>query len=326
MTFLHPYYFLLLLVVPLALYIYIKRQKTPATFTLSTTGAFEGLRRSWRSRLYPLPFGLILLAYILVTIALARPQSSTSHSTRETEGINIMLVMDVSGSMLAQDLQPNRIEAAKAVASEFVASRPSDNIGLVVFAGESYTQCPLTTDHAVVLNMIQKVELGLINDGTAIGSGLATAVSRLKDVKGDSRVVVLLTDGTNNAGAIAPITAAEIAESFGIRVYTIGVGSKGEAPTPVQTLMGVEYMMLPVDIDEGMLQEIAKRTGGQYFRATDNASLKAIYKEIDQMEKVKLKVENFTQKAEHFPIFLWLALGLTAAALLLRNTWLRSLP
>lgn len=326
MTFLYPYYFLLLLIVPLAIYLYIKRQQRPATFTLSTTRAFEGFSRSLRSRLYWLPFALVLLSYTLAIFALARPQSSTSHSTRETEGINIMMVLDVSGSMLARDLKPNRIEAAKSVASEFVASRPSDNIGLVVFAGESYTQCPLTTDHAMVLNLMKEVELGLISDGTAIGSGLATAVSRLKDVEGDSKVVVLLTDGTNNAGAIAPITAAEIAQSFGIRVYTIGVGTKGEAPTPVQTLMGIEYMMLPVDIDEGMLQDIATRTGGQYFRATDNASLKAIYNEIDQMEKVKLKVENFTQKSEHFAVFLWASLALAALALLLRNTWLRSLP
>lgn len=326
MTFLHPYYFLLLLVVPLVIYLYVKRQQRPATFKLSTTKAFDGYHTSLRSRLHWLPFALLLVSYTFAIFALARPQSSTSHSTRETEGINIMLVLDVSGSMLARDLQPNRIEAAKAVASEFVASRPSDIIGLVVFAGESYTQCPLTTDHAMVLNLMKEVELGLISDGTAIGSGLATAVSRLKDVEGDSKVVVLLTDGTNNAGAIAPITAAEIAESFGIRVYTIGVGTKGEAPTPVQTIMGIEYMMLPVDIDEGMLQEIAAGTDGRYFRATDNASLKAIYEEIDQMEKVKLKVENFTQKTEHFALFLWLSLGFAAAALLLRNTWLRSLP
>nr|WP_311520684.1 VWA domain-containing protein [uncultured Porphyromonas sp.] len=326
MTFAHPYFFLLLLLVPLAIWLYLWREKRPATFTLSTIGAFRGRKVSWRTRLCWLPFALALLAFISGVVALARPQSSNAYSTESTEGINIVLALDISGSMLAKDLQPNRFEAAKSVAGEFVSSRPYDNIGLVVFAGESYTQCPLTTDHAVLLNMINGVEMGLVNDGTAIGSGLATAVNRLKEIKEGSKVVILLTDGTNNSGTIAPVTAAEIAASFGIRVYTIGVGTMGEALYPIQTYLGVEYVSMPVEIDEASLKQIASATGGQYFRATDNNSLHKIYEEIDQLEKVKLKVESFTQKEELFPPYLWAALILLFAALLLRSTLFRRMP
>lgn len=326
MTFAHPYFFLLLLLVPLAIGLYLWREKQPATFTLSTIGAFRGRKVSWRTRLCWLPFALALLAFISGVVALARPQSSNAYSTESTEGINIVLALDISGSMLAKDLQPNRFEAAKSVAGEFVSSRPYDNIGLVVFAGESYTQCPLTTDHAVLLNMINGVEMGLVNDGTAIGSGLATAVNRLKEIKEGSKVVILLTDGTNNSGTIAPVTAAEIAASFGIRVYTIGVGTMGEALYPIQTYLGVEYVSMPVEIDEASLKQIASATGGQYFRATDNNSLHKIYEEIDQLEKVKLKVESFTQKEELFPPYLWAALILLFAALLLRSTLFRRMP
>ena len=326
MTFAHPYFFLLLLLVPLAVWLYLWREKRPATFTLSTIGAFRGRKVSWRTRLCWLPFALALLAFISGVVALARPQSSNAYSTESTEGINIVLALDISGSMLAKDLQPNRFEAAKSVAGEFVSSRPYDNIGLVVFAGESYTQCPLTTDHAVLLNMINGVEMGLVNDGTAIGSGLATAVNRLKEIKEGSKVVILLTDGTNNSGTIAPVTAAEIAASFGIRVYTIGVGTMGEALYPIQTYLGVEYVSMPVEIDEASLKQIASATGGQYFRATDNNSLHQIYEEIDQLEKVKLKVESFTQKEELFPPYLWAALILLFVALLLRCTLFRRMP
>lgn len=326
MTFAHPYFFLLLLLVPLAIWLYLWREKRPATFTLSTIGAFRGRMVSWRTRLCWLPFALALLAFISGVVALARPQSSNAYSTESTEGINIVLALDISGSMLAKDLQPNRFEAAKSVAGEFVSSRPYDNIGLVVFAGESYTQCPLTTDHAVLLNMINGVEMGLVNDGTAIGSGLATAVNRLKEIKEGSKVVILLTDGTNNSGTIAPVTAAEIAASFGIRVYTIGVGTMGEALYPIQTYLGVEYVSMPVEIDEVSLKQIASATGGQYFRATDNNSLHKIYEEIDQLEKVKLKVESFTQKEELFPPYLWAALILLFAALLLCSTLFRRMP
>lgn len=326
MTFAHPHFFLLLLVVPPVIYLYIARLRDPATFTLSTTGAFKNMKRGWRSRLHWLPFGLLVLSYIATVTALARPQTMSSHSEESTEGIHINMVLDISASMLARDLEPNRIEAAKMVASSFIASRPHDNIGLVVFAGESYTQCPLTTDHGVLLNLLNTVEMGLIQDGTAIGNGLATAVSRLKDVEGKSKVVILLTDGTNNAGAISPRTAAEIAQSFGIRVYTIGVGTRGKALYPVNTVFGIEYQPMQVEIDEEMLKSIASTTGGAYFRATDSESLKAIYSEIDQMEKVKLRIENFTQKTEYFYFWVGIALTLAFIGLLLRSTLFRSLP
>lgn len=326
MTFVYPHYFWLLLLVPLFIWLYIQRRKRPATFTLSSLQAFQGMKPSWRVLLHWLPFALLLLSYCLIVVALARPQSSSSHSSQSTEGINVVLAVDASGSMLAQDLKPNRMEAAKSVAADFVTSRTNDNIGLVVFAGESYTQCPLTTDHVMLINLIHSVQMGLVSDGTAIGSGLATSINRLKDIEAGSKVVILLTDGTNNSGAIAPQTAAEIAKSFGIRVYTIGVGTKGQAPSPVQTVFGIEYVMMPVEIDEAMLQSIADMTGGKYFRATDNESLRKIYAEIDQMEKVKLKVENFTQKAEHYPIFLWSALALAFLGLVGRSTLFRNVP
>lgn len=326
MTFAHPYAFFMLIAVPPLVYLYISRLKDPATFTLSTMGAFKEMRSDWRSRLHHLPFVLLMLSYIAGVVAMARPQTTSSNAEQSTEGINITMVLDISTSMLARDLKPNRIEAAKIVASDFIVSRPHDNIGLVIFAGESYTQCPMTTDHSVLLNLLNSVEMGLIQDGTAIGNGLATAVSRLKETEGNSKVVILLTDGTNNAGVISPATAAEIARSFGIRVYTIGVGTRGEALSPVNTIFGIEYQPKKVDIDEDMLKSIAATTGGSYFRATDNESLSAIYKEIDKMEKVKLKVENFTQKTEYFYLFVGLALLLAFLAVLLRDTLFRTLP
>lgn len=326
MTWANPLYFWLLLLIPLFIWLYIQHEKSPATFTLSTTGAFKGRKVSWRTRLSWLPFALAIVGYTLGIIALARPQSSDSYSTQSTEGINIVLAIDISGSMLTRDLEPNRFEAAKMVAGEFISSRPNDNMGLVVFARESYTQCPLTTDHAVLLSLVDAVEMGLVDDGTAIGSGLATAVNRLKDIEEGSKVVILLTDGTNNSGTIAPITAAEIAASFGIRVYTIGVGTMGEALSPIQTILGIEYIPQKVEIDEASLRDIAATTGGQYFRATDNNSLRAIYAEIDQLEKTKLKVESFTQKEELFPPFVWGALVALFGALLLRSTIFRRMP
>lgn len=326
MTFDHPYYLWLLLLIPLFVWLYLRRLKTSATFTLSTTKAFIGRKPSWRTRLSWLPFALAMIGYALGIVALSRPQSSDTYSEQSTEGINIVLALDISGSMLAQDLEPNRLEAAKSVAGQFVSSRPNDNIGLVVFAGESYTQCPLTTDHAVLLNMINGVQMGLVNDGTAIGSGLATAVNRLKEIEEGSKVVILLTDGTNNSGTIAPVTAAEIASKFGIRVYTIGVGTIGQAKYPIQTYMGIEYVMMPVEIDEEILTKIAETTGGEYFRATDNDSLRSIYEQIDQLEKVKLRVESFTQKEEKFPPFLWGAAISLFIALLLRSTLFRKMP
>lgn len=237
-----------------------------------------------------------------------------------------MLAMDISGSMLAQDLKPDRLEAAKDVAASFINGRPNDNIGLVVFSAESFTQCPLTTDHAVLLNLFKDIQSGMIQDGTAIGLGLANAVSRIKDSQAKSKVIILLTDGSNNAGEIAPVTAAEIAKTFGIRVYTIGVGTKGMAPYPFQTAFGVQYQNIPVEIDEATLRQIASTTGGQYFRATDNASLKEIYSEIDQMEKTKISVREYSKKQEEYKNWALLVFGLLLGEILLRNTLLRNIP
>jgi Ca-activated chloride channel family protein len=228
--------------------------------------------------------------------------------------------------MRAEDLKPNRLEAAKDVAASFINGRVNDNIGLVIFSGESFTQCPLTTDHAVLLNLFKDVHCGMIEDGTAIGLGLANAVSRIKDSQAISKVIILLTDGSNNMGEIAPITAAEIAKTFGIRVYTIGVGTKGVAPYPFQTAFGVQYQNVPVDIDEDMLKQIAALTGGQYFRAMDNANLKSIYAEIDLMEKTKISVQEYSKKEEEYRNLALLVFGLLLLEILLRNILLRNIP
>lgn len=272
------------------------------------------------------PFVLRVISIALIIIVIARPQAVNSWEETESQGIDIVLALDVSGSMLAQDLQPNRIEAAKKVASEFVTDRKNDKIGLVIFAGESFTQCPLTTDHKVLLNLLKDVNFGMIEDGTAIGLGLANSVNRLKDSPSKSKVVILLTDGTNNRGQIAPLTAADLAKSYGIRVYTIGVGTKGMAPTPVQTPFGMRIQNMPVDIDEKTLTEIASLTGGQYFRAVDTEGLREVYREIDQMEKYLISVQNVTRKQELFLPFALVALALILIELILRRTWLRTIP
>lgn len=247
-----------------------------------------------------IPFILRIAAISLIIVALARPRSSSEMERIDTEGIDIVLAMDVSTSMLARDFEPDRISAAKDIAIEFIAQRPSDRMGIVVFAGESYTQCPLTTDRATLINLMKDVQTDLIEDGTAIGNGLATAVARMKDSDAKSRVVILLTDGVNNRGEIAPATAAEIAKTYGVRVYTIGIGSQGEAPYPVMTAWGVELRKLPVEIDEDLLKSIAEATGGRYFRATDNTKLAEIYSEINQMEKVRTTVDSFPVYKELF--------------------------
>jgi len=273
-----------------------------------------------------LPFLLRVISIALIIVVIARPQSVNSWEETESQGIDIVLALDVSGSMLSQDLQPDRLQAAKKVAAEFVTDRKNDNIGLVVFAGESFTQCPLTTDHSVLLNLLNEIEFGLIEDGTAIGLGLATSVNRLKESESESRVVILLTDGTNNRGQIAPLTAADMARSYGIRVYTVGVGTTGMAPTPVQTPFGVRMQNLPVEIDEKTLTEIAAMTGGQYFRAQDTEGLRQVYEEIDEMEKYLISVQNVTQRQEMFLPFALVAMALILIELLLRRTWLRVIP
>ncbi len=328
MIFANPHYlYLLLLLIPLIIWYIFRMRKKQASLQVSAMEAFDTPKATTlKVYMRHIPFVLRMIAVALVIVILARPQSTNSWDTKSTEGIDIMMAIDVSTSMLAEDLKPNRLEAAKNVAASFINGRPNDNIGLVVFAGESFTQCPLTTDHAVLLNLFKDIQCGMIEDGTAIGLGLANAVSRIKDSNAKSRVIILLTDGVNNRGEIAPVTASEIAQTFGIRVYTIGIGTRGEAPYPFQTAFGVKYQNVPVEIDEELLKQIASNTGGQYFRATDNASLKSIYQEIDQMEKTKISVQQYSKKQEEYTPLALLIFALLLLELLLRNTWLRNIP
>ena len=273
-----------------------------------------------------IPFILRTFALVMIVIAIARPRSSEELSKIDTEGIDIMLAMDVSTSMLARDLTPDRISASKDIAIEFISQRPSDRMGIAVFAGESYTQCPLTTDRATLINLMKEVQTDLIEDGTAIGNGLATAVARLKDSDAKSRVVILLTDGVNNSGEVSPQMAAEIAKTYGVRVYTIGVGKEGMAPYPVMTPWGVQVQNMKVEIDEKLLKEIAESTGGRYFRATDNTKLAEIYSEINKMEKARTTVDSFPVYEELFGKYALLALIALLAQLLFNWFVIRRLP
>lgn len=325
--FANPKYFLLLvLLIPMILWYVFREKRSHADLQFSSLRAFRGIKHTGRIWLRHVLFGLEVLAILFLVVALARPQSSNSWQTYTSEGIDIVLALDISGSMLARDFKPDRLEAAKEVATKFILERPQDKIGLVIFAGESFTQCPLTTDQAVLVNLLREVKSGIIEDGTAIGLGLANAVNRLKDSPAKSKVVILLTDGVNNRGAIAPATAAELAKTFGIRVYTIGVGTYGEAPYPVQTPFGIQMQKMPVEIDEDVLQQIAALTGGKYFRATDNDKLKQIYAEIDQLEKSKIEVKHFSKKDEHYFIFGLIGMSLLILQVLLRYTLLRKIP
>lgn len=303
-------------------------RKNQASVEMSSSQAFD-VPKAVTAKVYlrHVPFVLRMIAIALVIIILARPQSTNSWQNSSTEGIDIMMAIDISSSMLAQDLRPNRLESAKNVAAAFINGRPNDNIGLVVFSAESFTQCPLTTDHAILLNLFKDIQSGMIEDGTAIGLGLANAVSRIKDSQAKSKVIILLTDGSNNRGEIAPVTAAEIAKTFGIRVYTIGVGTKGAAPYPFRLPGGtIQTQMVPVDIDEPTLKQIATTTGGQYFRATDNASLKEIYSEIDQMEKTKISVQEYSKKQEEYKNIALILFALLLLELLLKHTLLKKIP
>ena len=327
MTFNNPEYLFLLLLLITIVFWYIKEMhKSDASLQISTHRNLQTMKKSYKVKLLHVPFVLRSFAIALIIIALARPQASNSWRTESTEGIDIMMALDISGTMMAEDLKPNRLKASKDVASEFILSRPNDNIGLVVFAGESFTQCPLTTDHAVLVNLFNGIDYGLIEDGTAIGLGLANAINRIKDSKAKSKVIILLTDGSNNRGDIAPITAAEIAKSFGIRIYAIGVGSYGQVRIPVQTPMGLQYQVMDSEFDEKSLQEIAGMTGGHYFRATNNAKLRNIYQEIDKMEKTKINVREYNKKNEEFFVFAIVAFLLLLTEILLRNTILKRIP
>ena len=293
---------------------------------MSASGPFSNYKPTFRQRLRHSLFFFRLLAFAALVVALARPQSSSKGQNVTTEGIDIVISMDISGSMLAEDLKPNRIEASKKLAQEFINSRPNDRIGLVVFAGESFTQCPITSDHAVLINLFENIKSGQIADGTALGEGLATAVNRLKDSKAKSKVVILMTDGVNNAGSVAPITAAEIAEAFKIRVYTIGVGTIGTAPYPVQTPFGIRYQNVEVQIDEPTMKQIAAQTDGKYFRATNNKKLKAIYSEIDKLEKTKIEVTEFKTFSEEYLPFALAAGLLLLLEILMRYTVFKVFP
>ncbi len=317
--------FWLLLLLPLLVVVYLLRLKDQqAKLSISS---FRLLPNKGSIKLY-LRHSLImfrLLALAALVVAMARPQSSSSWQDVSTEGIDIVIALDISGSMLAEDFQPNRLEAAKVVAQEFIEGRPNDRIGLVVYSGESFTQCPLTTDHSVLKNLFMQIKNGMIEDGTAIGLGLANSVTRLKDSDAKSKVVILLTDGINNRGSIPPITAAEIAKAFDVRVYTIGMGSYGSAPMPFQhPYGGTHYQNVEVKIDEETLTEIASLTGGQYFRATDNQKLEDIYAEIDKLEKSKIEVTEYRKKKEEFAPWLIIAGVLLGIEFLLRNTYFRS--
>ena len=325
------YLWLLLLILPYIIWYVMWRKKSEPTIRMADTFAFRYAPRSWKVMLMPLQLLLRIAAFTLLVISLARPQTHDSLKNETIEGIDMMLAMDVSTSMLAEDLRPNRIEAAKSVAAEFIAGRPNDNIGLTIFAGEAFTQCPMTIDHAALLSQLKNVRTdiaarGLIEDGTAIGMGLANAVGRLKDSKAKSRVVILLTDGSNNRGDISPMTAADIAKSLGIRVYTIGVGTNGMARYPLTAGGQTQYIQIPVEIDTNTLGDIARGTDGKFYRATNAKELREIYQEIDQLEKSKIDVQHFIRRYEAYQPFALGALLALLLEVLLRITIFRRIP
>lgn len=325
------YLFLLLLIVPYLLWYVLYRRKSEPSMRVSSTKAYRFASRSWKVMLMPSMLVLRIAAFVLLVIVMARPQTHNSWKHETQEGIDIMLAIDVSTSMLAEDLKPNRLEAAKEVGEEFISGRPDDNIGLTIFAGEAFTQCPMTTDHAALINMLRSVRTdiaarGIISDGTAIGMGLANAISRLKESKAKSKVLILLTDGSNNMGDISPLTAAEIASTFGIRVYTVGVGSNDTAPYPMPVAGGVQYVNMPVELDTEMLSKIAETANGDFYRATNADELSEIYKQIDKLEKSKLNVKKINKRYDVFQPFAIAALIALFLELLMRITIFRRLP
>ncbi len=328
-TFAHPYLLLLLLIIPLMVvwYVFRYRKQKPA-LQFSNITFFKGIRKTFRQRTYPLLFTLRMVAVCALIIALARPQTMLSRQEMKVEGIDIVLAMDVSGSMLAEDFKPNRLEAAKKVASDFIEGRKNDRMGLVVFSGEAFTQVPLTIDHPVLLNQLKDVKSGMIKDGTALGDGLATAINRIKDSEAKSKVIILLTDGINNQGAVDPLSAAEIAALYNIRLYTIGCGTHGMAPYPFRDQFGrVHYQNVPVELDEQLLTQMAESTNdGQYFRATNKKSLESIFKQIDAMEKSKIDVTKYAQTKDQFMGWLILASIALLLEILLGLFYYRSTP
>lgn len=327
--FVNPEFFLLLLLLPLLTFWYLKQsRKKKATIRYSNIGTVKSVNKSLMVRYRHVLFLLRMLVLVLMTVAFARPQSGRTEQKVITEGIDIILAMDISSSMKAMDFKPkNRLEAAKVVAADFIQGRANDRIGLVVFAAKSFTQCPLTLDYGVLLTFLNQIDIGLIEDGTAIGMAIANCVNRLRDSKAKSKVVILLTDGRNNRGELDPVSAAQVAKAMGVRIYTIGAGKHGEAPYPVEDpIFGLRYVNVPVQIDEDLLKEIARITGGRYFRATDRTSLEQIYAEIGELEKTKIEVKEYTRYKELFIPYLSLALGLMVLEIVLANTRFRKLP
>jgi len=316
----------LIILVPLVVWYILKDKENHPSLQISSLRAFAKVPISYKHILRHIEFSFKILILALMIISLARPQSTDNWEDITTEGIDIVLALDVSGSMMAMDFNPNRFEASKKVAMEFIAGRENDRIALVVFSGESYTQCPLTTDLGVAINLVNDLKQGIIEDGTAIGVGLANAVNRLKDSKSKSKVIILLTDGVNNMGSIDPMTAAQIASKFGIRVYTVGVGKNGTAPFPMQTIFGIQYQEMEVQIDEATLKAIAELTGGKYFRATNNNKLKEIYQEIDKLEKSKVDIKKFSNKEDEFLPLILVAAILLVMVFIIRYLFLKSIP
>lgn len=321
------YLWLFLLYIPLIAWYVWKRKSLHASMEISSTMPFAKTGKSFRAMFLHVAYALELAALGCVIIILARPQTRDSWNTSTVEGTDIVLAIDISTSMLARDFKPDRLEAAKEVASKFVAGRDGDNIGVVIFAAESFTTIPMTTDRSLIANYINEISMGMLQDGTAIGDGLATSINRIKDGKAKSKSIILLTDGSNNTGNVAPLTAAEIARQLGIKVYTIGIGTNGEAPYPQENMFGrIEYVNMPVVIDEATLRDIASITGGKYFRATGNNVLKDVFAEIDRLEKTKMDLRNFSSTEDDYLPWAIAALGLLLGAAVIRYTIVRTIP
>jgi len=322
-----PWFLLLLAIVPAMVVWYIlKRNSTTTSLGFSDISGMQKVRPTFRQRMMHLPFILRMLIMILLIFVLARPQKSFDKSDYKIEGIDILMALDISGSMLAEDFKPNRLEASKEVAQQFIDGRPNDRIGLVIFSAEAFMQCPLTIDHKVLKSFFGKVKSGMITDGTAIGDGLGLSVAHIRKSTAVSKVVILLTDGINNTGSLDPLTAAEIAKKFGIRVYTIGVGTMGKAPYPFQTAFGIQYQQVDVQIDETLLKQVAEATGGKYFRATNKEKLQEIYAQIDKLEKSKIDVTKFSNRHEEYFIFVLIAACLLIIEIILRYTVFKKIP
>ncbi|MEW6702752.1 MAG: VWA domain-containing protein [Bacteroidota bacterium] len=325
--FAYPFVLWLLFLLPVIAYWYWKkRDAISPNLTFSSLQIFGGAPKTLKEKLVHIPAWLRIAALAFFIIAAARPQSFSSGENIYTEGIDIAMLLDISGSMLAEDFKPNRVEAAKKVIDDFIAGRTNDKIGLVIFAGESFTQCPLTIDYNILRNLLKEIHTGMIEDGTAIGNAIANGVNRLKESKVKSKVIILLTDGVNNRGEVDPITAAQIAQKFGVRIYSVGVGTIGEAPYPFQTPFGIRYQMVPVEIDENVLKQISNITGGKYFRATNNRKLVEIYEEIDRLEKTRVEVTSYRNAKELFYGWAFIGLFLLLADVALSRTYLRKLP